>query len=90
MISCKAGQLNTNAKTPHGESVLDVGIINAGQSSNDYCLNSAFYDPFNCTQYLNTELLMTELAKYNGKNEAHIGELTTDKFKLTNHITKEA
>lgn len=42
MLACAAGKIDTQAIGEDGTTILDVGIVNAGQQINEYCRNAAF------------------------------------------------
>lgn len=68
VAQCNTGYLSTTAIAENtGAPLLDFGIIQASSDSFNYCANSAFTDPNNCSSYVNTSKLTAAIEKCNGK-----------------------
>ena len=76
MITCPAGEINAAAVTDSGVLAMTAGVINAGQPASNYCLNTAFTDPYNCNQLLDLNLLYQKIAASNGLTTATLGDLS--------------
>jgi len=76
-IECKGGAvINMDAIAQNtNKPIFDAGIISADADVNTYCSRTAFTDSQSCSDYLDMDLLTSELNACNGKAECKITNL---------------
>jgi len=63
-LACNSGSLDQFARTEKDDApAVSVGIINKSQKKTNYCMTSGFEKPdeYNCSQYLDSSALLTDL-----------------------------
>ena len=69
--------------------MLQIGIINLNQTQNNFCSNAAFFDPFNCNNYLSTDLILERLQAAQGKKTFHLGGFDKNEFRKDTPLNPE-
>ena len=62
------------------------------QTKSNYCANSAFYDSFDCNQYLDTSAIYDDLTEANGLKYFSLAGFDSDLYRLptpSSEIDKE-
>ena len=79
-LTCPSGQLDPHAVSHDGESIFRVGIVDASQKLNDACSKEVFSEPFNCTQFLDTEKIHDSMRQVAGRQSVDYEHLNLEQY----------